>query len=71
MADDYVDDEFSYQEYDFQGAAGFSFGGVKADVIDCEDSFLLFFTITMQPHASTCVYYIASTYFFSIHEISL
>lgn len=41
MADDYVDDEFSYQEYDFQGAAGFSFGGVKADVIDCEDSFLL------------------------------
>lgn len=56
VADDYVDDEFSYQEYDFQGAAGFSFGGVKADVIDCEDSFLLFFTITMQPHASTCVY---------------
>lgn len=39
VADDYVDDEFSYQEYDFQGAAGFSFGGVKAEVIDCEDSF--------------------------------
>lgn len=56
MADDYVDDEFSYQEYDFQGASGFSFGGVKAEVIDCEDSFLLFFTTTMQPHASTCVY---------------
>lgn len=36
VADDYVDDEFSYQEYDFQGAAGFSFGGVKADVIDYE-----------------------------------
>lgn len=36
VTDDYVDDEYSYQEYDFQGASGFSFGGVKADVIDDE-----------------------------------
>lgn len=42
--DDFVDDEYSYQEYDFQGASGFSFGGVKADVIDGEDSLLFFFT---------------------------
>ena len=28
--DDDVDDEYSYQRYDFDGASGFSFGGVKA-----------------------------------------
>lgn len=45
VTDDYVDDEYSYQEYDFQGASGFSFGGVKADDIDGEESFLGFFPI--------------------------
>ncbi|XP_022321634.2 zinc finger protein 330 homolog [Crassostrea virginica] len=32
--DDDVNDEYSYQNYDFQGASGFSFGGVKADNLD-------------------------------------
>ena len=29
-----MNDEYSYQNYDFQGASGFSFGGVKADNLD-------------------------------------
>jgi hypothetical protein len=32
--DDFVDDEYSYQNYDFGGASGFSFGGIKADEME-------------------------------------